>query len=47
MKDYKLSELKKICDKAENCIVCSIKELCKDMKEYPLFMLEIDEEQEK
>lgn len=46
MKDYKLSELKKICDKADNCIVCSINELCEDLKEWPLSMLEIDEEVE-
>ena len=46
MKDYKLSELKRICENADSCKLCYIKELC-DLVSFCAFReLDIDENEE-
>ena len=47
MKDYKLSELKEICNKNHNCHFCPLCELCEKLNEGCTFYdLEIDETNE-
>jgi hypothetical protein len=45
MKDYKLSELKEICNTNHSCASCPARELCKYLEDGVAFLeLDIDEE---